>query len=118
MGKFTVTRNDFQIHVNAPVDDVYQMLQRSSSSWPWKSQWHQDLASGERLFMVKGHFLKDNAAAAECEIIHSAEGGAVIQVAGSRGNLMENIGGNVFNVGVAKFQKKVMEQLEKSLREM
>jgi hypothetical protein len=31
---------------------------------------------------------------------------------------MENIGGNVFNVGVARFQKKVMEQLEKSLREM
>ena len=117
MGRLIVTRNNSQIHVNAPVDEVYQLVQRAAATWTWKTEWHQDLATGERLFLVKGHFLKDNAAAAECEIIHLSEGGAVIQVAGSRGNLMENIGGNIFNVGVAKFQKKVMDQLEKDLRQ-
>lgn len=116
MSRFSIARNDVQILVNSTPDEVFKFLEQESRKWPWKCEWSYDLVTAQRSFYVKGHFLKDNAAAAECEIIPAAEGGTVLQIFGSRGDAMNALGGNVFNVGVKKFQNKVFDEIEKNLR--
>jgi hypothetical protein len=115
MGRFNITRNNLQILIDGSPSEVFDLLQRNAR-WSWKTDWSHDLISGERAFYVKGALMKDNGAEALCEIVPAAEGGTVIQTIANRGGLMDSLGGNVFGVGVGKFQQKVMDAVEEILR--
>ena len=115
MGAYTVQRVGNQIFVNTDPKTVFEFLERSTA-WSWKTQFNRDMALQNLSFEVQGSFFKDNSAAATFDISSSLDGGTVIAVSGDRGNLMGALGGNVFNVGVKKFQNKVLDEAERVLR--
>jgi len=84
------------------------------ADWGWKTSWGKS-ASGGAVLEVQGHFLKDNAAAATLEILALPDGRTTIYVEGNRGKAMNALGGNIFNTGVKRFQKKALEKAQKIL---
>jgi hypothetical protein len=109
---FQVQQTDNGLIVNAPVQDVIARLK--VFDWGWKTRWGQS-TSGGSLLEVQGHFLKDNAAAATLEILALSDGRTTIYVEGNRGKAMNAMGGNIFNTGVKRFQKKVLEKAQQIL---
>lgn len=107
-----VQKSENGLIVDCPLDDVVAHLKMAN--WGWKTEWGW-APDGVAMIEVKGSFMKDNAAAAVFEVRPLSDGRTALAVQGSRGNLMEAIGGNVFNVGVKKFTKKVIEKAEELL---
>lgn len=85
------------------------------AEWGWKVNWGQS-AEGNVVFEVKGSFIKDNAAAAIFEIHDHAQGQTAVFAEGWRGSGMSSVGGNVFNVGVKRFQNKAIDKAAEILR--
>jgi hypothetical protein len=79
------------------------------ADWGWTVNWEQP-HEGAVVFEVKGSFIRDNAAAAMFELHDHALGQTAVFVEGWRGRSMSAIGGNVFNVGVKRFQKKALDK--------
>ena len=80
------------------------------ADWGWTVNWGQP-DEGTVVFEVKGSFIKDNAAAAMFELHDYALGQTAVFVEGWRGRGMSAIGGNIFNVGVKRFQKRLLTRL-------
>lgn len=109
---YQVEQNENGLTVSAPARDVVARLK--VADWGWKTSWRKS-ASGGDVLEVQGHFLKDNAAASNLEILSLSDGRTAIYVEGNRGKAMNAIGGNIFNTGVKRFQKKVLEKAQKIL---
>lgn len=109
---FQVQQSDNGLIASAASQDVVARLKLAD--WGWKTSWRKS-ASGGDVLEVQGHFLKDNAAAANLEILSLSDGRTAIYVEGNRGKAMNAIGGNIFNTGVKRFQKKVLEKAQKIL---
>lgn len=104
---FEVGRSDNGLIVGGSADAVIAKLRMGN--WGWTTKWGQT-GDGAVAFEVKGSFMKDNAAAAIFEVRPiSAEQTALI-VEGWKGSGMTALGGNVFNVGVKKFQRKAIDK--------
>jgi hypothetical protein len=104
---YQVQQSDNGLIVSAPAQDVVARLKMAD--WGWKTRWGQS-PTGEVVLEVQGHFLKDNAAAATFEILALSDGRTSVYVEGNRGKAMNALGGNVFNTGVKRFQKKAIEK--------
>ena len=112
MGKFSVTRQGADILVNANPEDVFRVL---AANGTWKTE-REFLNSSETLsFVVFGRLLKDNGVEAHVDILPHLDG-SIVRVIGDRGSKMRSIGGNTFNVGVKKFQTKILDSFEQELR--
>jgi hypothetical protein len=104
---FQVQRNDNGLIVSGSADAVIAKLRMSD--WGWKTNW-LNTGDGSVAFEVKGSFMKDNAAAAIFEIRSMSPEQTAVYVEGSKGSAMTALGGNVFNVGVKKFQNKALDK--------
>ncbi len=104
---FQVQRNDNGLIVSGSADAVIAKLRMSD--WGWKTNWLTS-NDGSVAFEVKGSFMKDNAAAAIFEVQSLSPDQTALYVEGWKGNAMSAMGGNVFNVGVKKFQKKALDK--------
>jgi len=109
---FQVQQSDNGLIVSAPAQDVVARLK--VADWGWKTSWGTS-TSGGVVLEVQGHFLKDNAAAATFEILALSDGRTTIYVEGNRGKAMNAMGGNIFNTGVKRFQKKALEKARQIL---
>jgi hypothetical protein len=109
---FQVQQTDNELIVSAPIQDVIARLK--TADWGWKTSWVQS-PSGGTVLEVQGHFLKDNAAAATLEIRALSDGRTTIYVEGNRGKAMNAMGGNIFNTGVKRFQKKALDKAQQIL---
>ena len=108
-----IRRHEGGLLVGAPVGDVVYKLK--SGHWGWTTRWGSN-PDGAVTFEVKGSFFKDNAAAAIFEVRPLGEDQTDITVEGWKGSSMNALGGNVFNVGVKKFQQKAIEKATEILR--
>lgn len=104
---FEVQRTPNGLIVNGSVDSVLKCLEMGN--WGWTT--HSGVASdGSRAIEVKGHVLKDNAVAAIVSVRPHMSNQTQITVESWKGKAMSALGGNVFNIGVKKFQSKVTEK--------
>lgn len=69
---YQVEQSENGLTISAPARDVVARLK--VAEWGWKTSWRKS-ASGGDVLEVQGHFLKDNAAAANLEILSSPMGG-------------------------------------------
>lgn len=104
---FQVQRNDNGLMVSGSSDAVITKLRMGS--WGWTTNWGHT-RDGAVALEVKGSVFKDNAAAAIIEIRQVSADQTALIVEGWRGSGMAAIGGNTFNVGVKKFQKKAIDK--------
>jgi hypothetical protein len=112
MGRFSVTRQGADILVNANPEDVFRVLAANTT---WKTE-REFLNSSETLsFVVFGRFWKENGAEAHVNILHHLDG-SIVRVVGDRGASARANGFNMFNVGVKKFQTKILDSFEQELR--
>ena len=116
MGRLRVIRGDGEITVNAPPDEVFALIRAGARNWGWKVHFDTSPAGQGLSFFVKGSFLKDNSAETHLELFATGVDETLIAAAGSRGQLMESLGGNVFGVGVKKFRHRVLDATEAILR--
>jgi hypothetical protein len=99
-------------HPNGLIVDASPAVVASTlrmADWGWKVNWGRS-EDGADVFEVKGSVFKDNAAAAVFEIRGHAPNQTAVFVEGWRGAGMSSIGGNVFNVGVKRFQGKALDK--------
>ena len=112
MGKFSVTRQGTDILVNANPEDVFRVIAANTT---WRTE-REFLNSSETLsFVVFGRFWKESGAEAHVDILHHS-GGSIVRVIGDRGARARANGFNMLNVGVKKFQTKILDSFEQELR--
>ena len=104
---FQVQQNDNGLIVGGSADAVIAKLRMGN--WGWTTKWGST-SDGAVAFEVKGSFMKDNAAAAIFEVRPLSADQTALVVEGWKGSGMSALGGNVFNVGVKKFQKKAIDK--------
>ncbi len=104
---FEVGRNENGLIVNGSPDAVIAKLRMGN--WGWTTKWGQT-DDGAVAFEVKGAFMKDNAASAIFEVRPISADQTALIVEGTKGSAMSAMGGNIFNVGVKKFQKKAIDK--------
>jgi hypothetical protein len=104
---FEVQTNENGLIVNAHADAVIAKLRMGN--WGWKTSWGST-SDGAVAFEIKGSFMKDNAAAAIFEVRPLSQDQTALIVEGWKGRSMAALGGNVFNVGVRKFQQKAIDK--------
>ena len=107
-----IQRSDKGLIVSGSADDVVAKLK--FADWGWKVEWGWG-PDGSVMFEVKGSFMKDNAAAAIIEVGTLSDGRTTLFIEGNRGSAMDSLGGNIFKVGVKKFEKKVLDKAEQIL---
>lgn len=107
---FQVQRNDNGLIIGGSSEAVIAKLRMAD--WGWKAN-SLSTSHGSVAFKIKGSFMKDNAAAAIFEVQALSPDQTALYVQGWRGDGMAAIGGNVFNVGVKKFQKKALDKAVK-----
>lgn len=112
MGRLQVRRRDGEITVNAPPDEVFALIRAGARDWAWKVHFETSPTGQGLSFVVKGSLWKDNSAETHLELFATGLDETVIAAAGSRGQLMESVGGNVFGVGVKKFRNRVLDATE------
>ena len=110
---FNIQRSDKGLIVSGSADDVVAKLK--FANWGWKTNWGW-APNGSVMFEVKGSFMKDNAAAAIIEVGSLSDGQTTLFIEGNRGSAMQALGGNIFNAGVKKFEKKVLDKAEEILK--
>lgn len=104
---FEVGRNENGLIVNGSTDAVIAKLRMGN--WGWTTNWGQT-DDGAVAFEVKGAFMKDNGCSAIFEVRPISAQQTALNVEGNKGGFSTAMGGNVFSVGVKKFQKKAIDK--------